>query len=92
VDEHPLEAALGSSGRLRILKCLISSSRPLTKYAIQKATGLKSIDVKRDLEKLVSIGWVKLVKSPRTPDKYAIDRDLEEVKALEELFRAAGYV
>jgi DNA-binding IclR family transcriptional regulator len=83
---------LGSSGRLRILKCLISSPRPLTKYAIQKATGLKSIDVKRDLEKLVSVGWVKVVKSPRAPDKYAIDRDLEEVKALEALFRAAGYV
>jgi len=92
VGEHLLEVALGSSGRLRILRCLISSSKPLTRYAIQKATGLKSIDVKRDLEKLVSIGWVKVVKSPRAPDKYAINQDLEEVKALEALFRVAGYI
>ncbi len=92
MSEPSLETALGSSGRLRILRCLISSSRPLTRYAIQKATGLKSIDVRRDLEKLVSIGWVKVVKSPRAPDKYAINRDLEVVKALEALFRVAGYI
>ncbi|MDH5816556.1 MAG: hypothetical protein QE164_07260 [Candidatus Nezhaarchaeota archaeon] len=92
MDEHPLEVALGSVGRLRILKCLLSTSKPLTKYAIQKATGLKSIDVKKDLEKLTSIGWLKVIKNPRAPDKYFVNRDLEEIKALEALFRVAGYM
>jgi len=92
LSEHPIEVALGGIGRIKILKCLISSSKPLTKYAIQKATGLKSIDVKRDLEKLVAVGWVRVIKSPRAPDKYSINRELSEIRALEELFRVAGYL
>lgn len=92
MKEHLLEVALGSVGRLRILKCLLSSSKPLTKYAIQKATGLKSIDVKRDLEKLASIGWLIVIRNPRAPDKYVVNRASEVVKALEALFRAAGYI
>ncbi|MDI9619330.1 MAG: hypothetical protein QFX33_00695 [Candidatus Nezhaarchaeota archaeon] len=92
MEEHPVEAALGSVGRVRILRCLLSSPRPLSKYALQKATGLKSVDVKRDLDKLVSAGWVKVVKSPRAPDKYSVDRESHAVKALEEFFRALGYI
>ncbi len=92
MSEQPVEVALGSIGRIKILKCLINSSRPLTKYAIQKATGLKSIDIKRDLEKLIAVGWVKVIRGPRTPDKYVVNRELNEIKALEELFRVAGYL
>ncbi|MEM4576233.1 MAG: hypothetical protein QW701_02080 [Candidatus Nezhaarchaeales archaeon] len=92
MTEHPIEVALGSVGRLRILKCLLSASRPLTKYAIEKATGLKSVDVKRDLEKLTSIGWLTVLKNPRSPDKYVVNRSLEEIKALEAFFRAVNYV
>ncbi|MCS7139567.1 MAG: hypothetical protein N3F04_07395 [Candidatus Nezhaarchaeota archaeon] len=90
--EHPIEVALGSVGRLKILRSLLSSSKPLTKYAIQKKTGLKSVDLKRDLEKLTSIGWLIVIKNPRAPDKYELNRGLEEVKALEALFRVAGYI
>lgn len=92
MSEHPLEVALGSVGRLRILKCLLSSSKPLTKYAIQRSTGLKSVSVKRDLEKLTSIGWLRAIKNPRAPDKYVVNRELEEVKALETLFKVASYI
>jgi len=89
---HPLEVALGSVGTLRILRVLMSCNKPLTKYAIQKATGLKAVDVKRDLEKLISIGWVKVLKGPVAPEKFLVNRDVEEVRVLEELFRASGYL
>jgi len=92
LSEHPIEVALGSIGRIRILRSLMLADKPMTRYALQKVTGLKSRDLKKDLDKLASLGWIKVIRGPRAPDKYVINRDLAEVKILEELFKTAGYL
>lgn len=53
------EECFGSVGRLRILQALASSpAQNQTKYALERVTGLKPVDVRRNLRVLVETGWV----------------------------------
>jgi hypothetical protein len=55
-----IEVGLGSPGRIRILRIMVK--RPgecFTKYVLERLTGLKPVDVRRDLRVLVGLGWVK---------------------------------
>jgi Fic family protein len=55
-----VEAALGSVGKLRILKFLIKNpEKAYTRYSLKKETGIKPKDVTNDLKTLVTIGCVK---------------------------------
>lgn len=81
-----VEAGLGSVGRLRILRKMIEKPDGyFSKYALQKATGLKPIDVRRDLEILLSLGWVK--EYGYEPKRYKINLENETVKAIAEFMR-----
>lgn len=85
-----LEVALGTVGRLRILKELASRpNQPITKYQLEKLTGLKPVDVRKDLEALIQIGWVK--EHPYRPKKYEINTENQKAKHLTEFFQKMEY-
>lgn len=80
-----LEEGLGSVGKIRMLRVLISKPEEhFTKYMLERATGLKPKDVKKSLEVLVELGWV--VEDPCDPKTYRINLENERVKILAELF------
>jgi len=81
-----VEVGLGSPGRIRILRIMVK--RPgecFTKYALERLTGLKPIDVRRDLRVLVGLGWVK--ENPYNPRTYEANMDNEVVKIIADFFR-----
>ena len=81
-----VEVGLGSPGRIRILRIMIKRPREcFTKYALEKLTGLKPIDVRRDLRVLVDLGWVR--ENPYNPRTYEVNMDNDIVKAIADFFR-----
>ena len=56
--EKTIEAGLGSSGRLKLLRYLSRNPEGMTKYAIEQS-GLRYGDVTANLRVLVEIGWVE---------------------------------
>lgn len=62
-----IEAGLGSPSMIRVLRVLLKKpGKCFTKCALRRLTGLKPIDVKRDLDILVGLGWVK--ENPYDPE------------------------
>jgi DNA-binding transcriptional ArsR family regulator len=84
-----IEKGLGSKGRLRILRELAKRST-MTKYALERKTGLSSICVRADLRSLVEIGWVR--EFPYRIRKYQINMDDKIVKETIDYFRRVGYL
>ncbi|MBS7613936.1 hypothetical protein KEJ48_06840, partial [Candidatus Bathyarchaeota archaeon] len=67
-----IEEGLGSIGKIRILRVLISKPEEcFTKYVLERATGLRPKDVRKSLEALVKLGWV--VENPCDPKTYRIN-------------------
>jgi hypothetical protein len=86
-----VEECLGSVGRLRILHVLASGKEPTqTKYGLGKATGLKPVDVRKNLKVLVEAGWVK--EYDYGPATYAVNLDDPRVKAVVGFFKEIGYL
>lgn len=86
-----IEKGLGSKGRLRILRELAKRSTCyLTKYALERKTGLNPINVRADLRSLVEIGWVK--EFPYRIRKYQLNMDDQIVKETVDYFRRVGYL
>lgn len=85
-----IENGLGSVGRIRILRKMIESSDEFfTKYALERKTGLKPVDVRNNLKVLVELGWVKEhLYDPRT---YKVNMENEAVRLLAEFFRKVKY-
>jgi len=77
--EKTIEAGLGSSGRLKLLRYLSRNPEGMTKYAIEQS-GLRYGDVTANLRVLVEIGWVEEL--PTQPRKYRINLDNGIVNAL----------
>ncbi|MEM4312304.1 MAG: hypothetical protein QXX95_07940 [Nitrososphaerales archaeon] len=46
MKEHVLEVGLYTIGKLKILGTLISFQEPLTRYGIEKKTGVKPLDIR----------------------------------------------
>jgi len=86
-----VEEALGSLGRLKILRILAARGFPsYTRYGLEKATGLKPMAVRRHLKVLVELGLVKEFRL--TPMVYQIDYEKAFITSLVEFFRETGYV
>ncbi|MCP8310632.1 MAG: hypothetical protein L6N94_03960 [Candidatus Methylarchaceae archaeon HK01M] len=86
-----IERGLGSKGKLRIIREL--AKRPenlLTKYALERKTGLKPIDVRADLKSLIEIGWV--IEHRYRITKYQLNMEDEIVKETIEYMRKVGYL
>lgn len=86
-----VEEGLGSIGKLRILRVLLEeSNEAFTKYGLEKATGLKPVDLRANLKSLVNLGWVKeYLYQPRT---YKISLENEVVKHISKFFREIKYL
>ncbi|MCP8318841.1 MAG: hypothetical protein L6N95_03325 [Candidatus Methylarchaceae archaeon HK01B] len=86
-----IETGLGSKGKLRILKELAKNpGRLLTKYALERKTGLKPIDVRANLKSLIEIGWV--IEHRYRITKYQLNMEDEIVQDTIEYMRKAGYL
>jgi len=89
-DIRNVEEALGSLGRLKILRVLAASGYPsYTRYGLEKATGLKPMAVRGHLKVLVELGLVR--EFDLTPVVYQIDYEKAFVASLIEFFRKTGY-
>jgi len=78
-----LEEAFGGGSRFRILLHLaLHPEEAYTKYALVKATGVRTPSVEGQLKTLVEMGWVK--EYPFTPRTYQINMEHETVKCFVE--------
>jgi predicted HTH transcriptional regulator len=57
-----VETGLGSIGKVKIIKALAEQEKMVTTYTLQKKTHLKREDIKRNLNDLIKIGWVKEIR------------------------------
>ena len=85
-----VETGLGSIGKVKIIKALAEQDKMVTVYTLQKKTHLKRDDIKRNLNDLLKIGWVKenrlanIMYSLNTEDHYII--------SLLVFFKEVGYI
>ncbi|MFZ0326266.1 MAG: hypothetical protein WBQ25_01005 [Nitrososphaeraceae archaeon] len=85
-----IEQGLGTLGKIKILKSLAENGRMLTIYVLHNKTRLKREDIKRNLNDLMEIGWVK---ETRMANKmYALDLQNEYVIQIVSFFRNVGYI
>ncbi len=85
-----IEQGLGTLGKIKILKSLAEDGRMLTVYVLHNKTRLKREDIKRNLNDLMEISWVK---ETRMANKmYTLDLHNEYVIQLVSFFRSVGYI
>jgi len=85
-----LELGLGGGSKFRVLLHLVLNPREaFTKYALVKATGLRTPSVENQLGILLEMNWVK--EYPFTPKTYQINLENEVVKQILELFQKIRY-
>jgi len=86
-----LEVAIGNLSGLRILgELLRTPSLPQTKYSLRRKTGLKAVDVKKTVRRLVESEWVNELDC--TPKKYLPNLSRSEVNHLANFFHQIGYL
>jgi hypothetical protein len=85
-----IEQGLGTLGKIKILKSLAEDSRMLTVYVLHNKTRLKREDIKRNLNDLIEIRWVKETKMANK--MYTLDLNNEYVIQLVCFFRSVGYI
>ncbi len=85
-----IEKGLGSAGRLRILKVMMRNpDRYFTRYMLKRMTGLKTVDVKSNLNILVGLGWV--IEYTYGVKTYRVNMENRAVQAIAELFNKVDY-
>ena len=85
-----IEIGLGSIGKVKIMKALAEEGKMITIYALNKKTHLKRDDIKRNLDDLMKIGWVKQNKLANV--MYSVNRENEYVNRLMVFFIDVGYI
>ena len=86
-----LELGFGGGGQFRVLLQLaLDPKQVFTKYALVKATGLRTPSVNNQLKVLLELNWVK--EYPFTPRTYQISLEKEVVKRLLEFFERMKHV
>lgn len=88
---HIIERILGKhhAATLRVLRALLLAKGPVTKYWVEKNSGVD--DVNAILQRLIECGVVKVL-SEYTPHRYEIDRNNPLVKELEVFLARIGYL
>ena len=85
-----LELGLGSGSKFRVLLNLILNPKEaFTKYALVKATGLRTPSVESQLETLLELEWIK--EYSFTPKTYQINLENEFVMHLTDFFQKVKY-
>lgn len=85
-----IENGIGTIGKIKIIKALAEENKMVTIYVLHKRTGLKREDIKRNLNGLLSIEWVKEKRMANT--MYRLNRDNEYVNAILGFFANVGYI
>lgn len=85
-----IEIGLGSIGKVKIMKALAEEGKMITIYTLHKKTRLKRDDIKRNLDDLMKIGWVKQNKLANV--MYSVNRENEYVNRLMIFFIDVGYI
>jgi len=85
-----IETAIGSIGKVRIIKVLAEENLLVTVYLLHKKTRLKREDIKSNLRDLVEIGWVKEDRFANS--LYSINRKNENVNRFVEFLQDTGYI
>ena len=76
-----LELGFGGGSQFRVLLHLtLNPKQAFTKYALVKATGLRTPSVNSQLKALLELNWVK--EYPFTPKTYQVNLENEVVKYL----------
>lgn len=89
-NKEIVEIGLGSIGKIKLIRALSEADKMATVYSLHKKTNLKREDIKRNLNDLVEIGWVKEIKLANK--MYRANKDNEYVNHLMIFFRAVGYI
>lgn len=89
-NKSVLETGIGTLGKIKIIRALTEERRMVTIYVLHKRTGLKREDIKRNLNDLIRIDWVREKKMANT--MYYINRENEFVIELLRFFLSVGYV
>ncbi len=86
-----LERGIGGGSKFRVLLHLaVNPQETFTKYALVKATGLRTPSVEGHLEVLLELGWVK--EYSFTPKTYQINLENEVVKSLLEFLQRLRHI
>ncbi len=85
-----LEAALGSKTKLKILVSIAQERNSLTRYQIQRKSGVNPSMIKKSVKDLVDQGWIKEIDS--TPKKYMLNMEKEVVKEFVHFLRKIGVI
>lgn len=85
-----IEIGLGSIGKVKIMKALAEEGKMITIYTLHKKIHLKRDDIKRNLDDLMKIGWVKQNKLANV--MYSVNRENEYVNRLMVFFIDVGYI
>ncbi|MEM1550578.1 MAG: hypothetical protein QXX56_01115 [Candidatus Bathyarchaeia archaeon] len=81
-----LELGFGGGKKFRVLVYLaLNPDKAFTKYALAKATGLRTPSVERRLRTLIKIGWIK--ENQYKPRTYQINVENETIKFLMEFLQ-----
>ena len=84
-----IETGLGSIGKVKIIRALANESKLCTIYVLHNKTHLKREDIKKNLDDLIEIGWVRQAKYANVV--YGISRENKYVERLLVFFKEVGY-
>ena len=85
-----VETGLGSIGNVKIIKALAEQEKMVTTYTLQKKTHLKREDIKRNLNDLIKIGWVKEIRLANL--MYSLNLEDHYIISLITFFKEVGYI
>jgi hypothetical protein len=86
-----LELGFGGGSKFRVLLHLIlNPKKAFTKYALVKATGLRTTSVNSQLKTLLELNWVK--EYSFTPRTYQINLENEVVNHVLEFFQKIKHI
>ncbi|HEY7227209.1 MAG TPA: hypothetical protein VH481_03695 [Nitrososphaeraceae archaeon] len=85
-----IENGIGTIGKIKIIKALAEENKMVTIYVLHKRTGLKREDIKRNLNDLLSIDWIKEKRMANS--MYHLNRDNEYVNGILGFFANVGYI
>jgi hypothetical protein len=89
-SKHEIETGIGSLGKIKIIKALAEGDKLATIYLLHKKTHLKRDDIKKNLDDLLRIDWIR--RSKYASVVYSINPNNQQVARFVEYLRQAGYL
>lgn len=83
-----LERGLGSKGKLRIIISLSKNPEGLSKYMLERLTGIRGNSLSKDISTLLELKWI--CEETNHIRKYRLCFENNIIKCLLEFFREVG--